>query len=99
MHNHNSLLLTKGLCNRFHYVYGPIDRTSEANKEADKIFASDLKSKLFTNQKKAKKRVEEAKQEGRQGFYEASCPRCQDTGKQNSTKIPLAPPLVVQFFL
>ena len=34
-----------GLCNRFHCKYGPIDRTSEAIKEVDKIFASALKSK------------------------------------------------------
>ena len=47
-----------GLCNRFHCEYGPIDRTSEENKEVDKIFVSALKSKLSTNQKKAKKRVE-----------------------------------------
>ena len=45
------------LCNRFHCKYGPMDRTSEANKEVDKIFASTLKSKLCTNQKKAKTRV------------------------------------------
>ena len=47
-----------GFCNRFHCEYGPIDRTSEASKEVDRIFASALKSKLFTNKKKTKKRVE-----------------------------------------
>ena len=47
-----------GLCNRLHCEYGTMDRTSEANKEVDKIFASALKSKLSINHKKAKKRVD-----------------------------------------
>jgi len=35
-----------------------MDRTSEAKKEVEKIFASALKTKLSTNQKKSKKRIQ-----------------------------------------
>ena len=69
-----------GLSNRFYCEYIPIDRTNEANMEVDKIFASVLKSKLSTNQKKAKKRVEK-KTRKPTIICEASCPRCQEDGR------------------
>ena len=84
-----------GLCNRFHCEFGPIDRTSEANKEVDKIFASALKSKLFTNQKKAKKRVEKQNKKADKDFVKQAALDARTVEKQNSTKTPFVPPLVV----
>ena len=45
-------------CRRFQCEYGPLDMTGEVKKEVDKIFSSALKTKLSTNQKNAKKRVQ-----------------------------------------
>jgi hypothetical protein len=84
-----------GLCNRFHCEYGPIDRTSEANKEVDKIFASALKSKLSTNQKKAKKRVEMQNKKADKDSMKQTALDARTVEKRNSTKTPLVPLLVV----
>ena len=84
-----------GLSNRFHCEYGPMDRTSETNKEVDKIFASALKSKLSTNQKKAKKRVEKQNKKADKDSVKQAALDARIVKKQNSTKTPLVPPLVV----
>ena len=84
-----------GLCNRFHCEYGPIDRTSEENKEVDKIFVSALKSKLSTNQKKAKKRVEKQNKKADKDSVKQAALDARTVENQNSTKTLLVPPLVV----
>ena len=84
-----------GLCNRFHCEYRPIDRTSEANKEVDKIFASALKSKLSTNQTKAKKRVEKQNKKADKDYVKQTTLDTTTVEKQNSTKTPIVPSLVV----
>ena len=81
-----------GLCKGFHCEYGPIDRTNEANKEVDKIFASALKSKLSTNQKKAKKRVEKQNKKADKGSVKQTALDAMTVEKRNSTKTPLVPP-------
>ena len=67
--------------------------TNEAIKEVDKIFASAFKSKLSTNQKKAKKQVEKRNKKADKDFVKQVA---LDARKmvQNSTKTPLVPPLV-----
>ena len=84
-----------GLYNRFHCEYGPIDRTSKANKEVDKIFANVLKSKLFTNQKKAKKWVEKQNKKADKDYVKQASLDDRIVEKQNSIKTPLVSPLVV----
>ena len=84
-----------GLCNRFHCKHGPIYRTSEANKEVDKIFASALKSKLSTNQKKANKRVEKYNKKANEDFVKQVVLDARTMEEDNSTKTPLVPTLVV----
>ena len=83
------------LCNRFYCKYGPIDRTNEANKEVDKIFARTLKSKLSINQKKAKKRVEKQNKKTDKDYVKQVALDVITAEKQNNTKTPLVPPLVV----
>ena len=81
-----------GLCNRFHCEYGPIDRTSEAKKEVDKIFTSALNSKLSTNQKKAKKRVEKQNKKANKDYVKQATLDARTIEKQKSTKTPFVPP-------
>ncbi len=83
-----------GFCNRFHCEYGPIDRTSEASKEVDKIFASALKSKLSTNQKEAKKRVEKQNKDDKETAKQVALDANKMEERKN-IKALLVPPLVV----
>ena len=68
--------------------------TNEAIKEVDKIFASAFKSKLSTNQKKAKKQVEKRNKKADKDFVKQVALDARKMEKQNSTKTPLVPPSV-----
>ena len=83
-----------GLSNKFHCDYEPIDRTSETNKEVDKIFASTLKSKLSTNQKEAKKRVEKQNKDDKETAKQVALDANKMEERKN-IKALLVPPLVV----
>ena len=84
-----------GLFNRFHCEYGRINKTSEANKEVDKIFTCALKLELSTNQKKAKKRIEKQNKKADKNSVKQAALDVRTVEKQNSTKTPFVPPLVV----
>jgi hypothetical protein len=68
------------------------------NKEVDKIFASVLKSKLFTNQKKANKRVEKKNKKAKKESAKQAALNAKKTEEGKSRKTPLVPTLVVPVF-
>ena len=80
---------------RFQCEYGPLDRTCKVKKEVDKIFSSALKTKLSTNQKNAKKRVQKQEKKAAIEAAKVVAAEARKTKGLNIGRPPAIPPPVI----